>query len=63
VNKKYTFGWAGELAWEIQNASMLVLNKRLAQLITLPFVLLLSEIEMNSENQKGNGILLEIARD
>jgi SAM-dependent methyltransferase len=54
--KRYTFGWAGELAWELYK--LFERSSKLFRLLIHPAVMILSGIEVAFPVKRGNGLLL-----
>jgi SAM-dependent methyltransferase len=56
IYKKYTFGWAGALAWETYEICRCF--GRIAQIGCFPALALVAPLDLRLRNQKGNAILI-----
>lgn len=55
VNAKYTFGFTGNLAWEIDRATDKLF---LLKIVFFPFLKTLSHLSVNVKNRNGNGVAI-----
>lgn len=61
IDKRYTFGWAGALAWEIHEICRCF--GKLARLGAFPVLALLAALDLRLRNQKGNAILMRAMKE
>lgn len=58
IEVKFTYGWAGALAWEIQKLCESWFSHRLGQVISLPVTIILTYLDYKLPKKAGNGMLM-----
>jgi ubiquinone/menaquinone biosynthesis C-methylase UbiE len=62
TDKKYNFGWAGSLAWEMDEICRRYFGK-IAKLVIFPVLSLLITLDLKLKNRNGNTILISAMRE